>query len=426
MAVPLQQRIIDGRGFVTQPWAMFFQAEQHPPMLAGSHSERINSYPAEKQAEGASFIELDRGAVYMRVDLASALMTSVDADSAAGGTTLNVFLTQGFRIGQTVYIGQGTAREEIGVIAAITPGVSFTLVAVLANDHTAVQGDRVTSSPRTSVDVDSASGAPTLNVVSTMGFTVGSRVLIAPNTPRQERAVVAAIPLPPPIRLTLETNLVFTHTAAQADRVGYSAEWVYVYGMCENTLANFPIDLGELDAGFLFRATNYDRIWRWTGSAWERSPGELPTLFVGLFCTAPGTGWKLLDGTGNPFTYTTATGGTATITIQDARGYYPKMAAAFTGNQVAATAPGFTGGVTAGGSTGLTINSGQASIGTPSSLVAVQSGVGTTVAALDHTHVDAGHVHGTTEAGHTHAAGTLALDALGQPAHMDFLPFVKL
>ena len=420
---PLQNRLLDSRGYLTLPWAAFFRSVERPPMILGTHSERVNAFAAEAQAAGASFYELDRNALYLQFDLTSPVTTAVDQDSAAAAPTLYVSATQGFRVGQTVYIGQGTAREEMAAIAAIAPGVGFTLAANLANTHTAAQADRVTSSPQTSVDADSAAGTPTLNVASTLGFAAGDTALIARNTPRQERRVIAAIA--GGVSFTLETNLAFAHTLAQADRVGLSPQWVYLHGMYEAPLADIPADLGELDGGFLFRATDYDRIWRWTGTAWERAPGELPTLFVGLFCSAPGTGWKLLDGTGNPFTYTLADGTTGTITIEDAQGFYPKMAAAFTGVQVAAIAAGLTGD-TGSAATGLTVDSGVAAIGTPSATQGVQSGGGVTVAAYNHTHTDSGHTHAVTDAGHTHGGGSLAVDASGEPAHMEFLPYVKL
>jgi len=69
--------------------------------------------------------------------------TTVDADSASGGTTLNVTATTGFEVGETIEIGYGTAREETGVIASISAGVSLTLTANLTYTHTSAQGDAV-------------------------------------------------------------------------------------------------------------------------------------------------------------------------------------------------------------------------------------------------------------------------------------------
>jgi hypothetical protein len=354
--------------------------------------------------------------------MGSPLVATVNQDSTVGTPTLYVSTTQGFRVGQLVYIGQGTAREEINSIAAIIAG-GFTLAGNLGFTHTALQADRVTCSPRTSVDALSAAAGVTLNVASTLGFYVGQAILIAPNTAFQEYRVIAGVTAG--VSFTLETALAFSHTAAQAHRVGVGPEWVYLHGMHEATLGQIPTDLTLSDGGFLFRSTDYDRIWRWTGTAWERAPGELPTLFVGLFCEAPGTGWKLLDGNGNPFTYTKADGTTGTVTIEDAQGYYPKMAAAFTGLQVAASGGALTG-ASGSDTTGLTVDSGAAVIGTPSATQGVQSGGGVTVAAFNHAHTDTGHTHAVTDAGHTHGGGTLAVDATAEPAHMEFLAYVKL
>lgn len=194
----------------------------------------------------------------------------------------------------------------------------------------------------------------------------------------------------------------------EVDTTSGLREWFYAGGTMRSTLAGLPAGLGANDVGFLFHATDYERVWRWTGAAWTRAEGQLPTLCRVLVPVAPGGfGWKLLDGLGNPFTYTLDNATTATVTIQDARGYYAKMAAAFTGNQVAAVAPGLSGNTA----------SGAAVIGTPSATQGVQSGGGVTVAAFDHNHTDSGH---------THAVGTLVADALGEPPHMDWLPYVKL
>jgi len=420
---PIHDRIVDSRGYVTLPWTAFFRSPVPSPTIIGSHLERVNSYPAQSQKLGTMFAEYDRYTVYLLSDMASPIATAVDQDSTTGTPTLYVSATQGFRVGQLIYVGQGTAREEIRVVLGITNGVSLT-VANLTYTHTTAQSDRVTCSPHTSVDFLSPAGGATLRVASTLGFYEGQTILIAPNTAAQEYKVIAAVTAG--VSFTLETNLAFDHTAAQAHRVGVGPEWVYLHGMHEGTLAQIPADLTRLDGGFLFRATDYDRIWRWTGTVWERAPGELPTLFVGLFCAAPGTGWKVLDGAGNPFTYTLANATTATVTVQDARAHYPKMAAAFTGLQVAAVAPALTGAPGGGTTTGLTVNSGAAVIGGPNATQGVQSGGGVTVAAYNHAHTDSGHAHAVTDPGHDHGAGTLAVDATGEPAHMEFLPFVKL
>lgn len=193
-----------------------------------------------------------------------------------------------------------------------------------------------------------------------------------------------------------------------------------------DTLANIPTDLKQEDEGYLFTATDYARTWRWTGTAWQRADSEMPTLFVGLFGAAPGAGWKLLNGASNPFTYTKDDATTGTVSVQDARGYYLKAVAAFTGSQVAAVAPGATGPTISTDATGITANSSAANLGGPSGTTVVQSGAGATVASSTHNHTDSGHTHGITDPSHTHTPGTVTVDAAGEPPHMGFLVYMKL
>jgi hypothetical protein len=70
--------------------------------------------------------------------------TTVDADSASGGATINVASTTGFTVGSYAIINAGGAREEAHLIQAITAGVSLTIYGILDNTHTAVQADEVT------------------------------------------------------------------------------------------------------------------------------------------------------------------------------------------------------------------------------------------------------------------------------------------
>lgn len=77
-----------------------------------------------------------------------------------------------------------------------------------------------------------------------------------------------------------------------------------------------PGSLGTDDAEFLFYSTDFDRTYRWTGSAWADAPGEPPRRMIAFFETAPSTGWRLCDGTAS-VTITTATGGTTTLTVPD-------------------------------------------------------------------------------------------------------------
>lgn len=67
----------------------------------------------------------------------------VDATSAAGQAVLSVYNTTNFTVGESVIIGLGTARAEIGVIDSISAGVSITLEDNLTYEHTLAQADKV-------------------------------------------------------------------------------------------------------------------------------------------------------------------------------------------------------------------------------------------------------------------------------------------
>jgi hypothetical protein len=124
--------------------------------------------------------------------------------------------------------------------------------------------------------------------------------------------------------------------------VGGANEWVWLSGEMRAALASKPTDLGANDAGFLFVATNFVRRYRWTGSAWERAPGERPTREFVYVPEDPGTGWQLCDGSAG-ITYTKADATTATMTVPNEIGKYRKGAAAYTGTANAGSLPAITG-----------------------------------------------------------------------------------
>lgn len=104
------------------------------------------------------------------------------------------------------------------------------------------------------------------------------------------------------------------------DRTG--PKWTFVGGgsPTRNTLANITTGLTADDAGYLFMATDFDRVYRWTGAAWEDAPGQPAREFIQLFNTAPtGNGWQLCNGAVG-VTISTATGGTTTLTVPNLNG----------------------------------------------------------------------------------------------------------
>jgi hypothetical protein len=77
------------------------------------------------------------------LEFASPSTTTVDADSASAQKVLNVAATTMFSAEDHFIVGEGTTREETGVVASVTAGASITAVSDLAFSHTAAQADVV-------------------------------------------------------------------------------------------------------------------------------------------------------------------------------------------------------------------------------------------------------------------------------------------
>ncbi len=241
---------------------------------------------------------------------------------------------------------------------------------------------------RSIVDQDSAAATSVLYVASTAGFGAGQTILVAQGTARQEKAAIAGVTAG--VSLTLATPLAFTHTQVQADRVALSPQWVLLSAESEAALADIPADLGALDRGFRFRATDYNRRWRWTGTAWERADQAADPHRYIWTDEDPGTGWVVADG--STITRTKADATTENFTVQNLIGYYIKGGAAVSSS--AAVAPGISG--STGGPTGTSnYNLAAGAVAVPSTL-------------------------------HTHDAGTLAVDATGEPATVVLLPYYRV
>lgn len=104
-------------------------------------------------------------------------------------------------------------------------------------------------------------------------------------------------------------NALYNGTALQVNGLVYS----------EGTISPDQKPTCDADAeGFLFNATDFDRIYRCDGSAWEDLPGQTPrgaVMFFSHSSQTPGTGWQVLDG--SSVTISTPTGGTTSITVAD-------------------------------------------------------------------------------------------------------------
>jgi hypothetical protein len=69
----------------------------------------------------------------------------------------------------------------------------------------------------TTVNADSASGQPVLNVAVTSHFAAGQGVQINPHGARDETKTILSVQAG--VSLTMTANLTYTHTAVQADKV---------------------------------------------------------------------------------------------------------------------------------------------------------------------------------------------------------------
>jgi hypothetical protein len=87
-----------------------------------------------------------------------------------------------------------------------------------------------------------------------------------------------------------------------------------------------PQGLGVRDAGRLFYAQDYNRIYRWTGSAWEDAPGQPTRFMIAFFASPPEpvTGWRRCDGRAT--TRSTEAGLSVYYTAPDLVGYMGQSA----------------------------------------------------------------------------------------------------
>lgn len=148
--------------------------------------------------------------------------------------------------------------------------------------------------------------------------------------------------------------------------------WVWVLGMQSGTLSpDLKPALGTNDAGYLFNSTDFNRVYRWSGSAWADAPGQQDRkLMQYFFATPTQVGWQLCDGTVN-VNITTATGTVTTFTP-------PNLVSTSLFVRSDNTI-GLTGG--AATATHATTDTGVENV-----VTAVQAGAGTNVAGVNHVH----------------------------------------
>lgn len=207
--------------------------------------------------------------------------------------------------------------------------------------------------------------------------------------------------------------------------------WVYYAGTYIAALASLPTTgfdgaaLGTNDAGLLFgEIAVYNHVIRWDGAVWYWGPGE-PGSGAGpvLHEIDPGIGWALYDG--STVTYLKADGTTGSVALPDltsagALAAFLKGGGTNSG-PTAASAPGVTGSTASGNAVIAPVT---ATTTAESSDLIFFGGVTTplTAAGQNHTH---DVTVSPTDSGHTHAKGTLAVDATGEPRKLVRRPFFR-
>lgn len=183
--------------------------------------------------------------------------------------------------------------------------------------------------------------------------------------------------------------------------------WILQEGMGGPYSANAGSapSLGADDAGFLWKMADFDRLYRWTGAAWEDAAGQ-PTRGMIVFFpfTNPGTGWAICDGGGA--TISTSSGGTTGITR-------PNLVTGENRFLRGSTVAGGTGGVL---NQTVTVNPPATVSGPPSADVTVDANEdGTVVDVATET-----HTHSTDIA--PFASSTFD----NQPPYYDGVPYIRL
>lgn len=199
----------------------------------------------------------------------------------------------------------------------------------------------------------------------------------------------------------------------QVQLVASVQTWVHIlsHGMSGTLSPDLkPADLGVNDNGFMFWASDFDRVYRWSGSAWADAPGSERRGQVCYYDDGmvPPVGWALCDG--SSVTRTTATGGTTSYAV-------PDLAPS---NKFIRSVSGTTGG-TGGSATTHThaVDPPSTTSGNPSAEQEVQSGTGVNVANRLHTH--AVDVASFTSGAPSGSGGDDAL-----PPYYDLRPYVRL
>jgi len=235
--------------------------------------------------------------------------------------------------------------------------------------------------------------------------------------------------------------VLYVATNSAGGRVWQYASGQFYTASTPATVSAAAPALGVPDAGFLMQWSTYSRVYRWSGTAWERAPGEDPgngtTRMFADFSGNPGTGWAVCDGSN--VTVTNNDGTTGSFTTPNFSGYYAKAAAAYTGTQIAATVP--TGAVTstfAGAPMANHTHNMPISLdtGTPQIYISDSYGTGSPtitakalIAATANTTAGLAPLEVSDASAGTPAglvASSFTGSTAGEPAHIDILKYVRL
>lgn len=245
------------------------------------------------------------------------------------------------------------------------------------------------------------------------------------------RALRSQRPLPG----NCDTGMIFqaTDQGGQAwIKENTSNDWVLLQGWGDPMSGTLPPAISPVarDAGFRYRSTDFDRVYRWTGSAWEDYPGQ-PTRGIMVFATASlGTGWHACDGAS--VTISTATAGITTVTVPNFIGLFPRANSSAGGSGGASSHthtidPPNTS--TGGASPSTTGSSGSGTTSGPSRLETVDNdhdGSTVDVASADHDHGVGSHTHDMSHSHDVDIAPFTSGSASSLPPYQDALLMYRL
>ena len=190
------------------------------------------------------------------------------------------------------------------IVVGTPASSSVTITYDCANGALAGQG--------TTVNVDSASGQKVLSVAATSMFVVGMSIEIGYGTARSETGRIASISAG--VSITMENNLTFTHTAAQADAVNMALRYYGLpfirYGTTPGVYtmqSEIPdqSDWGLLWTGLKTTVNGLAFSWKRTGHSVTLS-GLKPNTTYYYSCCAYSPLGDLIDGAGSTGNFTTA------------------------------------------------------------------------------------------------------------------------